>query len=435
MKEEQKDILISTAFQAMLDNSKDLVFVKNRDSVYVAASMPFVKMVGKEQVSDILGKTDLEIFDDENLAKRYIADDKRLFEKGENLIDYIEPLTEMEGQARYGSTSKYILRNEQKQNIGILGITRDITREYLVRQNYQQELKCLFALPADTYAVSYIDVDSWRIITQRRQLIGQGTFQSCYSVEALCEAALDSISDHTCPAYQFYERFTSENLKDIFASGKTYMSFEYQRLLSNEEARWVHNEVRFLTDVESGHLCIMLIAKDIDTEKEEEQKLMVAARMDKMTMLLNRETTMEEIRKILLEEAEKQHVLYMIDMDNFKCLNDTLGHMAGDEFLVELATAIKKCFRESDIVGRIGGDEFFVFMKNTPSHMVMERKAQELLEAVRTVSAGYPTIPLSGSIGISVFPQNGNTLEELYNQADVALYEAKRKGKNQYIFA
>ncbi len=431
----QEEKLKVAAFQTIIENSKDMIFIKDVNSVYMAASMPFVRMVGKERVEELLGKTDLELFEDSNLAKRYLADDRKLLAKGQDLIDYIEPITDEDGLARYGSTSKYILRGEAQEPIGILGITKDITREYMVRQHYQQELKCLFELPADTYAVSYIDVDSWRIITQRKSFIHEGTLQTCYSVEELCDAAIKSIVDTDCEAYGFYSDFTPRQLYQAYESGRTHISFEYQRRLTNDTVRWVHNDIRFLTDVDSGHLCVMLSAKDIDTEKEEEQKLVVAARMDKMTMLLNRETTLEEIRKILKEDSEKIHVLYMLDIDNFKSLNDTMGHMAGDEFLVKLARSVKKCFRESDVVGRIGGDEFFIFMRNLPTLEIMERKAQELLHAIQQVCAEYPQVSLSGSIGVSVFPEHGMTLEELYGQADVALYEAKRKGKNQYIFA
>lgn len=431
----EKSILIHSAFQAMLNSSNDMVFVKDINLVYVAASMPFVKMVGKEQVSDIIGKTDGEIFEDENLAKRYVSDDKKLLNKGENLVDYLEPITDDGGQARYGSTSKYILKDEQGQAIGILGITKDITRDYFAKQHYQKELKFLFELPKDTYAVTYIDVDSWRVITQRKQFIGSNTIQTCYTVESLCSTALESIVDKGCEAYAFYEKFTPEYLKSVYDSGRSYLSFEYNRKMSETNKRWVHNEVRFLTDVDNGHLCVILSTKDIDTEKAEEQKLFEAARMDKMTMLLNRETTMEEMHKILEEDATKQHVLYMIDIDNFKSLNDTLGHQAGDEFLKALAVVVKKCFRESDIIGRIGGDEFFVFMQNVPNKEVMERKAQELLEAMQAVCSKYPEVSLSGSIGISTYPKKGLTVEELYGQADMALYDAKRKGKNQYVFA
>jgi len=103
-------------------------------------------------------------------AERYVLDDKKLLAGGVNLIDYIEPITDEDGQHRYGSTSKYILRSEEGEVLGILGVTRDITKDYLARQNFQKELKYLFELPSDIYAVSYIDIDSWRVISQRRQI-------------------------------------------------------------------------------------------------------------------------------------------------------------------------------------------------------------------------------------------------------------------------
>lgn len=428
-------VLMKAAFKAMLESSTDMVFLKDANLVYQAASMPFVKMVGKSSAQEIIGHTDLEIFEDENLAKRYVADDHKLMEDGENLVDYMEPITDDNGHARYGSTSKYILRDNDGQLIGLLGITRDITREYFARQRYQQELKYLFKLPADTYAVCYIDVDSWRVISQRRQEIGKGTLQVCQTVEELCEAALDSIVNKQCDAAEFYRNFTAAKLWSIYASGRSNMTFKYERKLTDGSKRWVRNEIRFLMDVDSGHLCAMLSAKDIDAIKQAEQRLVVAARLDQMTMLLNRETSMEYIRQVLSNESDRLHVLFMLDIDNFKGLNDTYGHQIGDEFLIELAKELKHIFRESDVVGRIGGDEFFALMRNVSEITQVEKKAQELLDIILKIGAPYPEIKVSGSIGISLYPGNGRTLEEMYAKADDALYEAKRGGKNRYVFA
>lgn len=433
--EKHKNTIIPAAFQMMLEHTQDMVFVKDMNLVYVAASPPFVRMVGKHSAEEIIGRTDFEIFEDQSLARRYVADDHKLLEQAEKLVDYIEPLTDNQGQARYGSTSKFILYGIGGERIGILGVTKDITRDYVARQHYQQELQYLFELPADTYAVSYLDVDSWRIVGQRRQMIGQGTMQACHTVEQLCEAALESIKDKTCEAANFYRNFTPLVLKEIYASGRSELDFKYQRYLSDGSIRWVHNHVRFLVDVDSSHLCAMLSAKDIDAEKREVQELAEAARMDQMTRLLNRETTMEYIRQSLREESNHSHVLFMMDVDNFKSLNDTLGHQAGDEFLIALTGEIKKCFRETDVVGRIGGDEFFVWMKNVSSISSVTWKAKEVFAVIHKVCSAYPEISLSGSMGISVYPENGRTLEELYAQADGALYEAKHLGKNRFVFA
>lgn len=435
MEMKDKNSIISAAFQAMLESTTDMVFLKDANLIYIAASMPFVHLVGKTSIDDIIGKTDADIFVNKNLAKRYVADDRKLMENGNDLIDYMEPLPDKDGDARYGSTSKHVLYDEKGNVIGILGVTRDITREYYARQRYQQELKYLFELPEDTLAISYIDVDSWRVISQRRQNIENGTLQSCYTVEELCDAAVESIVDKNSEAADFYRNFSHASLWNIYASGRSSLTYKYQRSLSDGSIRWIRNEIRFLTDVDSGHLCAMLTAKDINKEKMEEQNLVVAAKLDKMTMLLNRETAMEYIRQILTNEADGLHVLFVLDVDNFKSLNDTLGHQAGDEFLIALAAELKACFRETDVVGRLGGDEFFALMRNVSEVSKVQSKAEYLLNIIDKVAANYPSVHITGSIGIGLFPGNGRTLEELYAKADEALYVAKRSGKHQYVFA
>lgn len=426
--------IMQIAFQTLLDNTKDMMFVKDINLVYVAASMPFAKMVGKDSIEEIVGRTDFEIFDDQNLAKRYVADDRKMLAGNADLEDYIEPITDENGRARYGSTSKHILRDAAGNHIGILGTTRDITRDYINRQQQQRELKYLFELPDDTYAVTYIDVDAWRIISQRRKEIGKGSFQSCYTVESLVEAALDSIVDKEGDAIKFYRRFNPSYLHDIYESGRRRVSFKYLRVLSDGSKHWVYNVVRFISDADSGHLCVMLSAQNIDEQKREEERLIQSAKMDKMTMLLNRETTMEMIQKTLKEQPDKMHALFMIDADNFKKLNDTYGHQAGDEFLVRFAKELKNCFDDGGIAGRIGGDEFFALIPDVPDVESVQASAEELLNNVRKVCSEYAELGLSASIGIGLYPTNGRSIGQLYAFADKAMYQAKRKGKNQIVF-
>lgn len=427
--------LIIAAFDALLYDTKAMIFVKDANLVYVAASMPFANMVGKKSADEIVGHTDFEIFEDQNLARRYVEDDHRLIADGENLIDYIEPITDNDGHARYGATSKYILKDVEGNFIGLLGITRDITRDYIARQHYQQELKYLFELPDNTYAVCYIDVDSWRIITQRRRSINGKTIHEWNSIERVCESAVESIVDKDSDVVMFYNSFTADNLKHIYESGRSSIAFEYQREMADGSVKWVRNEVKFLTNVDDNHLCVMIFVKDIDEEKCKEQEIQLSAKMDKMTMVYNRETTMQAITEILHNSSDRRHALFMIDVDNFKKLNDTLGHQAGDEFLIEIATIIKNNFRQNDIVGRVGGDEFFALMKNIPNNKMIHKKADEILKNVAELCKNYENISLSVSIGISIYPVNGTSLDELYLCADNSMYQSKKCGKNQYTIA
>ena len=427
--------LLQTAFRTLLDNTADLIFIKDRDLRYVAASDPFVKMTGKEHPDQVIGHTDTEIFEDQTLARRYRTDDLKLFESGQDLTEYVEPLADESGYARYASTSKYILRNAQGDIIGILGISKDITTEYLARQHYHQELTYLFTLPADTYAAVFIDIDDWRIVSQRRQLVDDSTMQSCHTVDALLDFALASFVDPCSDAAGFYRKFSPPFLNRINNRGQTHLSFTYLRRMADGKIRWVNNEVHFLIDPETGHLCVMLSARDVDAQKREEHKILSAARLDQMTMLLNRETAISQIREILEAEPDSLHALFMLDIDNFKSLNDTLGHQAGDAFLITLAHKLQNNFRERDVVARLGGDEFIVFMHRIADPAAIDRKARRLLDVIRETCAPFTHIQLSCSIGISVADSVETTFEQLYSQADQALYQAKRNGKNRYHVA
>lgn len=430
-----KDSLLKISLDTLLMNSSDMIFVKDINHTYRAASLPFARMTGKSAPEEIIGHTDKELFEDINLAKRYEADDKRIIASGRDLLHFVEPITDIDGQPRYGSTSKYLLRDDEGEIIGILGVIKDITMEFLARQHYQQELRYLFDLPQDTYAVCYIDVDDWRIIKQRRQNILNGTLQECNTVEEICKYAIDSMVDKECDAVGFYSSFSPDRLWEIYKSGRSHLSFEYQRRVSDGSTRWVENELHFLMDADSSHLCIMLSAKDIDEMKKEELRVANAAKLDLMTKVLNRETAMECIKNILVQEKDKIHVLYMLDVDNFKGLNDTYGHQAGDQFLVELAAELKKSFRDSDVIGRVGGDEFFVFLRDVKQYNRVEKKAEDILNIVNKCGKEYADIGLSGSVGISIYDEHADNLERLYALADEALYEAKKMGKNQYRFA
>ena len=216
---------MEATIRCMLRNSRDLIFIKDVNLVYRAVSDSFVKMVGKTSVEEIIGYTDREIFADSQLAKRYELDDRRLLESGKDLPRFIEPITDEGGQPRYGATSKHILRDETGKVIGLLGVTEDVTEEYRARQRHEQLFRYLFDLPEDTYAVSYIDVDDWRIIKQRRREIEDGTLQACHTIEELCDYAVNSITNGNAEAEAFYRTFTPENFRGIYVRGRRRLSF------------------------------------------------------------------------------------------------------------------------------------------------------------------------------------------------------------------
>ncbi len=153
---------------------------------------------------------------------------------------------------------------------------------------------------------------------------------------------------------------------------------------------------------------------------------------DPLTKLLNKEETRIQIEKILEIFPNEVGSFFIIDIDNFKELNDNLGHQLGDTVLIEFTHKIRDFFPSNSIVGRIGGDEIAAYMPyisldNTAS------KAEQLLQALRMNYYGSASkYNIHGSVGIAAYPMHGKTFDELYHLADIALYESKRRGKDCY---
>lgn len=162
------------------------------------------------------------------------------------------------------------------------------------------------------------------------------------------------------------------------------------------------------------------------------RRLMQKAEEDPLTGLLNKESTARSITDWLNEERCKGfQVLLMVDLDHFKEINDTYGHATGDLVLKKAAQVLRGVFRETDIVGRVGGDEFMVFLKNVGNPEVVQRLMSTLNSRIRAVKVDdLPEETLSCSIGAAFYPRHGKDFTLLYENADRALYEAKRAGRN-----
>ena len=156
---------------------------------------------------------------------------------------------------------------------------------------------------------------------------------------------------------------------------------------------------------------------------------------DLLTDLNNKMATERKIREYMEKYPDKQGVLFVLDVDNFKKINDTMGHAFGDEVLRNLAVRLQSMFRATDIVGRTGGDEFMVFLKDIRDITMIEREGKKIEQFFHQFEVGeYVKYSVTASVGAAVFPGDGKTFEELYKSADNALYVSKRHGKNQLTF-
>ena len=156
---------------------------------------------------------------------------------------------------------------------------------------------------------------------------------------------------------------------------------------------------------------------------------------DQLTGLKNKLATEREIKDYIVAHPDTIGMMFIIDIDNFKKINDTMGHAFGDEVLRELGRNIGINFRVSDIIGRTGGDEFTIFLKNLKEDANTLREAQKLIYFFRHFQVGdYVKYSVTASIGAAVFPAHGADFETLYKAADSAVYKSKKRGKNQLSF-
>ncbi|MCR5748009.1 MAG: diguanylate cyclase [Lachnospiraceae bacterium] len=235
--------------------------------------------------------------------------------------------------------------------------------------------------------------------------------------------------------YSIIHREDTDVARSVFSSamksaGKGIV--EYRMPDENGMYRWYRlNYASF--DKNERIIRIVGSAKDITEEKIEQERLRTEAERDGMTGLLNKMAMQLSVKNLLMtSDFNDCHALFMIDTDNFKSVNDTLGHGIGDDTIRFVADNIKNVFRDTDYIGRMGGDEFMVLMSHTTVE-VAEERAKRLNDKIRSdVCEGADSVHISCSIGIAFFAKDGEDYDSLFRAADDALYEAKEAGKDCY---
>ncbi len=179
---------------------------------------------------------------------------------------------------------------------------------------------------------------------------------------------------------------------------------------------------------------IIIYGTDITQLKRAEENILNLARYDSLTKVANRQYFEEKLIKTLaIHQTENQKLaLLLIDLDNFKIVNDSLGHHIGDELLKITCKRMRRCLRENDFIARLGGDEFVVVLNKTDvdESTVVAKKINEVI--ARPFQLGEYSIDISCSIGIAIFPESASNAHDLLKHADIAMYHAKKSGRDNY---
>ncbi len=226
-----------------------------------------------------------------------------------------------------------------------------------------------------------------------------------------------------------------KNLWDTITSGKVWRG-EFHNRTKDGSMYW---ERTAITPIKSnGKVTHYLgMKEDISTYKEYEQTLLKQANFDALTDLPNRILARDRLKQAIAgcNRNNTKGALLFIDLDNFKRVNDTLGHNIGDQLLVEAGKRISSCLREEDTTARLSGDEFLVIIGNLCSEHNAETVARHIIEALsKPLMLAEQSIVITASVGIALFPQDSTEINELMRFADTAMYRAKAMGRNAYCF-
>lgn len=223
---------------------------------------------------------------------------------------------------------------------------------------------------------------------------------------------------------------------DQFRTGSRYLEMEAR--ISNAAGQYTWSRLRATAQQDKHGNTIKLVGViiDIDQEKRISQALQDEAARDPLTKLYNRKASRSQIDAYLAErKPNEQAALLVLDLDNFKDVNDRYGHMYGDAVLSQASTEISRFFRGNDVISRIGGDEFLILMKNIPGPALVEARCRDLIAAVQRLHHEEGEGPLlSCSVGVALVPEHGTTYQDLFQRADRALYSAKTQNKGCFIF-
>lgn len=407
--------------QTVLDTIPIRVFWKDRDSRYLGCNTLFARDAGEAGAAGVIGKLDAQLACRDHAA-HYRSDDLAVMASGQHKLAYEEPQTTPHGENHWLRISKVPLRSLDQQIIGVLGVYDDITAAKRAQEEmllasmvYESSSESMMVTDADGNIIAINPAFTRTTGYSKEEVIGRNPriLNSGRHDQAFFQSMWDAIN--TSGSWQ-------GEILDKRKNGETY-------------PKWLVINTAF--DADGKPYRRVALFSDITEKKKSENLIWQQANFDNLTGLPNRrmfhDRLEQEIKKAY--RSERHLALLFIDLDRFKEINDTLGHVKGDLLLIEAAQRLKSCVRESDTVARLGGDEFTIILTELEDIQSIDRIAQAILQSM-TSSFLLEDEPayVSASIGITLYPEDSTNAAVLIKNADQAMYKAKSQGRNRYSY-
>lgn len=387
---------------------KDGIFVRINDTELAWLGYTREEVVGKVKLSDLLTPASLE-----NFRKAF-----PVFKRRGVLHDFELDLVRKNGTIMRGLANATLLRDADGEYLMSRSTLFDITE----RKKTEDTLRSLFtAIEHSPIGVLITDAEAnIQYVSPRFSAI------TGYKSADLIRRNLRLLQMGQIP---------KDTYLDIWNTLTGGQSWHAELVNKNKRGKvyWEDVHIAPVATPEGNVANYAVVIADISERKEAEEKMQHMARYDQLTDLPNRSMVDDRLQQALAaaKRDKTQMALMFIDLDKFKPINDTLGHDAGDMVLKEAAKRMQGCVRESDTVGRIGGDEFVVLLTTVDSDQHAALVAEKIRHALNQPIALFgQDLHISSSIGIAIYPEHGADGKTLVKNADTAMYYAKEGGRN-----
>ncbi len=301
-----------------------------------------------------------------------------------------------------------------------------IKRQYVRKEDFYQ------AILSETSAYAEVDMDTGMMLSggglwEKYLTIGRQqhlTFQRLQDLYAREVVAVDD--------YKEYSRHISvDYVRQSYEDKKETINLQFRRK-NGDDYHWMELFVHAFQEPETSKMYALYYLKDINDKKIRQIENERAATRDPLTNVLNRKVFEEKTIQYMEEDARagESCAFLILDIDDFKDFNDKYGHQGGDDVLCAFVDILRETFRRTDYIGRFGGDEFVVFLKNYVSRGILDQRLDEFQKKL----AGHRPQPIYCSIGIAIMCRETFDYEQCLGKADEALYESKNSGKNRYSY-
>ena len=304
---------------------------------------------------------------------------------------------------------------------------QNIQLKYLQREDFYQ------AMLSETVAYAEVDLSNGKIQSSGglwKDYVAEGEREALNYMKVFNRHIDELVLEED--QVGCYDVLEQEKMVYNYNSGTATVNYQLRRRMARGSYHWMELTVHVFQEQVTENMYALLYLKDIDGQKRRQQEQERAANTDPLTNVLNRRIFEQYTSHYVLEEAKKGAVcaLLILDIDNFKQINDTKGHPYGDKVLRTFVDTIHESFRRTDYIGRLGGDEFVVLFKGFGSKKTLDKRLARMQEQLREK---LPT-PVSCSVGITLIRKDSYNYEDSIRQADKALYTAKHKGKDTYCY-